>query len=172
MRRVGPSPETYAFTARVRRDAVRSLGRIVGGPSHRSLLQALRDPDAAVLEAAIGIVGQAKVKLATPTLLRLAGDRVWAGKAFAVRKAAVAALGAMGEAGSVSALSRLLRTRTWIRRAAGDELRQAAALALLAMGRTEAREAVEDGERSRRRDVRRACRAALRKVTPAPPIQE
>jgi HEAT repeat protein len=158
--------------ARVRRDVVRSLGRIGGGPTHRLLLQALRDPDSAVLEAAIGIVGQAKVKLATPTLLRLAGERVWAGKAFAVRKAAVAALGAMGEAGSISALARLLRTRTWFRRPAGDELRQAAALALLAIGRTEAREVVEAGERSRRRDVRRACRAALQKVTAVAPAQE
>jgi HEAT repeat protein len=116
-------------------------------------------------------VGQVKVKLATPTLLRLAGERVWAGKAFGVRKAAVAALGAMGEAGHISALTRLLRTRTWFRRAAGDELRQAAALALLSIARDEAREVVEAGARSRRRDVRRACGAALRKVGPAAPSQ-
>lgn len=150
--------------ARVRREAVRALGRI-GGPSvQRPLIQALRDPDSAVLEAVVGTLGTAKVKQATPTLLRFAGQHVLTGKSFAVRKAAVAALGAMGDPGVVPVLTTLLYTRTWFQRSAGDELRQAVAMALLAMARAEAREVVEVGARSRRGDVRRACAAALRRV--------
>ncbi len=158
--------------ARVRREAVRALGRI-GGPSvQRPLIQALRDPDSGVLEAVIGTLGTAKVKQATPTLLRFAGQHVLAGKPFAVRKAAVAALGAMGDPGVVPVLTTLLYTRTWFQRAAGDELRQAVAMALLAMARAEAREVVEVGARSRRGDVRRACAAALRRVATPPTTKE
>lgn len=157
--------------AQVRCDALRGLGRIGGASVHRHLMQALRDPDPAVLEVAIGFVGTTKVKLATPTLLRLAGQRALTGQAFAVRKAAVAALGAMGDPGSVAILSGLLRTRTWFMRAAGDELRQTAALALLAMARPEARQVVEAGVRSRRGDVRRACDAALKTLAAAAPGQ-
>jgi HEAT repeat protein len=149
---------------RVRRETVRELGRIEGTSAHRLLLQALRDPDPAVLELAIGLVGAARVKLAIPGLLRLAGQRVLSGRPFAVRKAAVTALGAMGDPGSIAMLVRILRTRTWFKRAAGDQLRLAAAQALLSMLRPEAREVVEAGARSRRGDVRRACNAALRKL--------
>jgi len=158
--------------ARVRREAVRALGRI-GGPSvQRPLIQALRDPDSGVLEAVIGTLGTAKVKQATPTLLRFAGQHVLTGKSFAVRKAALAALGAMGDPGVVPVLTPLLYTRTWFQRSAGDELRQAVAMALLAMARAEAREVVEVGARSRRGDVRRACAAALRRVATPPTTKE
>lgn len=155
--------------ARVRCEAVRALGRIGGASVHRHLMQALRDPHPVVLEVAVGFVGTAKVKLATPILLRLAGQRTLTGQPFAVRKAAVAALGAMGDPGSISILTGLLYTRTWFKRAAGDELRQTAALALLGMGRPEARQVVEEGARSHRKDVRRACDAALRRLADATP---
>ncbi len=158
--------------ARVRLEAVRRLGRIGGTSTHRPLLQALRDSDPAVLELAVGLVGKGRMRLATPTLLRLAGQRALAGKPFAVRKAAIAALGTMGEQGSVPTLAGLLRTRTWYRRAAGEELRLAAALALLEMGRPEAREVVEAGANSRRADVGRACAAALRRVAESSPATE
>jgi HEAT repeat protein len=128
----------------------------------RLIVQALRDPDPAVLEVAIGLAGAAKIKLATPTLLRLAAQRVLTGKSFGLRKAALAALGSMGDPGAVPTLRGALYTRTWFNRAAGDELRQAAALALLAMGRPQARELVVTGSASRRGDVRRACTAALK----------
>jgi HEAT repeat protein len=155
--------------ARVRREAVRALGRIGGLSAHRLLTQALRDPDPAVLDLAIGLLGTARVKQAAPALLRLAEQRVLGGRPFAVRKAAVAALGAVGDPGSISTLTALLHTRTWFRRAAGDELRRTAALALLDMARSEAREVVETGARSRRGDIRRACSAALQQAgAPAP----
>jgi HEAT repeat protein len=141
-------------------------GRFGEPAVQRLVMQALRDPHPDVLEVAVGLAGSARLKLATPTLLRLAGQRVLSGKPFAVRKAAVAALGAMGDAGAIPILKRVLYTRAWFRRAAGDELRQAAALALLSMGRPEAGEVVVGGARSRRGDVRRACTAALR-ITPA-----
>ena len=157
---------------RVRREAVRALGRIGGPSTHRPLIQALRDPDAAVREAVVGALGAAKVKQATSALLRFAGQRVLAGKDFAVRKAAVAALGAMGDPVAVSVLNTLLYTRTWFQRAAGDELRLAAAMALLAMARAEAREVVEGGAQSRRADVRRACTLALRRVATPPTTKE
>jgi DNA-binding GntR family transcriptional regulator len=155
--------------ARVRREAVRALGRIGGPSTHRPLIQALRDSDPVVLEAVIGALGAAKVKQATPTLLRFAGHRVLGGKPFAVRKAAVSALGASGDPGIVPVLTRLLYTRTWFHRAAADELRQVAAMALLGMAWAEAREVVEAGAQSRRGNVRRACAAALRRVAPPPP---
>lgn len=158
--------------ARVRLEAVRRLGRIGGASTYRPLLQALRDSDPAVLELAVGLVGKGRMRLATPTLLRLAGQRALAGKPFAVRKAAIAALGTMGEPGSVQTLAGQLRTRTWFRRAAGQELRLAAALALLETGRPEAREVVEAGADSRRADVRRACAAALRRVAESSPATE
>jgi len=154
--------------AQVRGEALRGLGRIDEPTSHRLLVQALRDPDADVVELAIGLVGAAKLKSATPTLLRLAGQRILSGKAFAVRKAALAALGAIGEPGTASTLSEILHARTWFQRMAGDDLRLTAALALLAMARPEAREVVAAGARSWRRDVRRACTAALRTVAAAP----
>ncbi len=158
--------------ARVRLEAIRRLGRIGGAPTHRPLLQALRDSDPGVLELAVGLVGKARLRLATPTLLRLAGQRVLTGKPFAVRKAAISALGAMGEPGSVPTLAGLLRTRTWFRRAAGEALRLAAALALLETGRSEAREVVEAGADTRRADVRRACAGALRRVAEPSPATE
>lgn len=150
----------------VRGEALRVLGGFDEPAAQRLLVQALRDPDPAVLEVAVGLVGAVKLKLATPTLLRLAGQRVLSGKPFAVRKAAVTALGAMGDAGAIPMLKRMLYTRAWFQRAAGDELRQAAALALLSMGRPEAGEVVVGGARSGRGDVRRVCTAALRS-TPA-----
>lgn len=153
----------------VRTQAARGLARIGGTSAHRLLMQALRDPDTSVVELALGFLGAARVRQAVPAILRLTGQPVLAGSAFTVRKAAMAALGAVGDPASVSTLTTLLYTRTWFRRAAGDELRLAAALALLSMGRPEAREVVEKGTRSRRGDVRRACGAALQKgVPPAP----
>jgi HEAT repeat protein len=154
--------------ARVRREVVRALGRIGGPAIHRPLIQALRESDPTVLEVVVGALGAAKVKLATPALLRFAGQRVLAGKPFAIRKAALTALGSMGDPGVVPTLTTVLYTRTWFHRAAGDELRQAAAMALLGTARPEGRELVEKGARSRRRDVRRACNAALRRVTTPP----
>jgi hypothetical protein len=150
----------------VRSGVIRELGRFGEPAVQRLVMQALRDPDPTVLEVAVGLAGSARLKLATPTLLRLAGQRVLSGKPFAVRKAAVTALGAMGDGGAIPMLRGALYTRTWFQRAAGDELRQAAALALLSMGRPEAGEVVVAGAGSRRGDVRRACTAALR-VTPA-----
>jgi len=150
----------------VRSGVIRELGRFGEPAVQRLVMQALRDPDPTVLEVAVGLASSARLKLATPTLLRLAGQRVLSGKPFAVRKAAVTALGAMGDGGAIPILRRVLYTWTWFQRAAGDELRQAAALALLSMGRPEAGEVVVAGARSRRGDVRRACTAALR-VTPA-----
>ena len=158
--------------ARVRREAVRALGRIGGPATHRPLIQALRDSDPVVLEVVIGTLGAAKVKQATPALLRFAGQRVLAGKPFAMRKAALAALGSIGDPGVVPVLTTVLYTRTWFHRAAGDELRQAAAMALLGTARPEAREVVENGARSRRGDVRRACTAALRRATTPPTTKE
>jgi len=148
--------------ARVRGETVRELGRVNEVAAQRLVVQALRDPDPAVFEVAVGLVAEAKLKLAIPPLLRLAGQRALTGKAFAIRKTALAALGAMGEAGIIPMLRGVLFTRTWFQRAAGDELRRAAALALLATARPEAREMVEAGAHSRRGDVRRACSAALR----------
>jgi len=148
--------------AQVRGEALRVLGRFDEPAAQRLLVQALRDPDPVVFEVAVRFVGAVKLKQVTPMLQRLAGQRVLTGNPFAIRKAALAALGAMGEAGTVPILRGILYTRTWFQRAAGDELRQAAALALLAMGRPEAREVVVAGARSRRGDVRRACTAGLR----------
>jgi hypothetical protein len=158
--------------ARVRREAVRALGRIGGPAIHRPLIQALREPDPGVLEVVIGTLGAAKVKQATPALIRFAGQRVLAGKPFAMRKAALAALGSMGDPGVVLVLTTVLYTRTWFHRAAGDELRQAAAMALLGTARPEARAVVENGARSRRGDVRRACSAALRRATTPPATKD
>jgi HEAT repeat protein len=148
--------------ARVRGEVVREVGRFDDPAAQRLLVQALRDPDPAVFEAAVSLAGAGKLKLATPMLLRLAGQRVLTGTPFAIRKAALGALGAMGEAGIIPMIRGVLYTRTWFQRVAGDDLRQTAALALLAIGRPEAREIVEAGARSRRGDVRRACTAALR----------
>ncbi|GEM_PF-1044533 len=153
----------------VRTEAIRGLARIGAMSAHRLLMQALRDPDTSVVELALGFLGAARVRQSVPAILRLAGQPVLAGSAFTVRKAAVVALGAVGDPALVSFLTTLLYTRTWFRRAAGDEIRLAAAQALLSMGRPEAREALEKGSRSRRGDVRRACTAALQKgVTTAP----
>ena len=157
---------------RVRAEAVRALGQIGGPLAHRPLMQSLRDPDPNVAGLAIGLLGTARVKQVVPALVRLATQRLMSGPAFAVRKAAVAALGAVGDPGVVSTLAGLLHTRTWFYRAAGDELRQAAALALLGMGRAEARQVVEAGARSRRADVRRACGAALQQMMPAASTKE
>jgi HEAT repeat protein len=148
--------------ARVRAEVTREVGRSDGPLAQRLLAQALRDSDPDVLEVAIALAGAAQLKLAVPTLLRLAGQRVLTGRAFALRKAAVAALGAMGDPVAVPTLRGALYVRTWFHRAAGDELRQTAALALLALGRPEAREVVASGARSRKGDVRRACTAAAR----------
>jgi HEAT repeat protein len=148
------------------------LGRIGGPAIHRPLIQALREPDPAVLEVVVATLGAVKVKQATPALIRFAGQRVLAGKSFVVRKAAVASLGSMGDPGVVPFLTTVLYTRTWFKRAAGDELRLAAATALLATGRPEAREVVEKGAESGRGDVRRACSAALRRVSTPPATKE
>jgi hypothetical protein len=151
----------------VRAEALRSLAAIGGEAANRLILQALRDPDPSVVELAIGQLGAGKVKQAVPSLLRLAAQRDLKGKPFAVRKAAVAALGALGDPGCLPVLQRLLRIRTWFRRSAGEELRRTAAAALVALGRPEARAVVEAGARARwRRDVRRACAAALPPAEP------
>jgi hypothetical protein len=147
--------------ARVREQALRAAGRIDEPATERLILQAIRDPSPAVLEVAVGLAGAAKLKLATPTLLRLAGQRLLRGKPFALRKAAIAALGAIGDPGAILLLKQVLYTRTWFQRQAGHELRQAAAMALVAMDCAEAREVVETGARSRRRGVRRVCTEAL-----------
>jgi HEAT repeat protein len=151
-------------TAWVRAEAVRSLARIGGESSHRLLVQSLHDSDLGVRELAVGFLGAARVRHATATLLQLVGQRALVGQPFAVRKAAVAALGSVGGPASIPALTSVLYIRTWLRRAAGEQLRRAAALALAGMAHAEAREVVETGARSRRRDVRRACAGALREV--------
>jgi hypothetical protein len=149
----------------VRGEALRTLASIGGDGATRLALQALGDPDAGVVELAVGHLGAMRIKQATPSLLRLAATPALKGKAFALRLAAVAALGAMGDRGSIAVLERILRTRTWFRRSAGEELRRAAASALLALGSPEARSVVETAALGRRRrDVRRACSAALRQA--------
>ena len=150
--------------AQVRAAAVREVGRFGELEAQRLVVQALRDPDLMVFKVAVDLAAAAKLKLATPVLLRLAGQPVLRGKPFTIRKAALGALGAMGETGIVPMLRGVLYTRTWFQRGAGDQLRQTVAQALLAMGRPEAREIVEAGAHSRRGDVRRACTAALRRT--------
>ncbi len=145
----------------VRAEAVRALGGIGREAAYRLLVQSLRDPNLDVRELAIGFLAAARARQATPALLQFARQRTLVGRPFALRKAAIAALGAVGDPGSVSVLAALLSTRTWFRRAAGEQLRRAAAKALLGMARPETREVVEAGTRSRRSDVRRACAAAL-----------
>jgi len=149
---------------RVRAEAVREVGRFGELEAQRLVVQALRDPDLTVFKAAVDLAASTKLKLATPILLRLAGQRALSGRLFTARKAALGALGAMGEAGIAPMLRGVLYTRTWFQRKAGDQLRQTAAEALLALGRQEAREIVEAGARSRRWDVRRACAAALHRT--------
>jgi hypothetical protein len=102
----------------VRSGVIRELGRFGEPAVQRLVMQALRDPDPTVLEVAVGLAGSARLKLATPTLLRLAGQRILSGKPFAVRKAAVTALGAMGDGGAIPILRGVLYTRTWFQRAA------------------------------------------------------
>jgi len=153
----------------VRAETVRSLGTIGGEAANRLVLQALRDRDPGVVELAIGHLSAGKVKQAAPALLQLAVQRKLRGKPFAVRKAAVAALGVLGDSSCIAALQRILYTRTWLRRGAGEQLRRAAAAALVAMGRPEAQGVVEAGARARwRRDVRRACTAVLQQAQPPP----
>jgi HEAT repeat protein len=148
--------------AGVRGEALRAVGRIDERATQQLLIQAIRDPNPAVFEVAIGLAGTTRLKLATPTLLRLAGRHILKGKPFVLRKKAIAALGTMGDPGAIPLLRRLLYSRTWFQRQAGDELRQAAAMALLAMDCGGAPQLVEEGARSRRGRVRRACAAALR----------
>jgi hypothetical protein len=154
----------------VRAEVLRSLAALGGEAASRLILQALRDPDLSVVELAVGQLGTGKVNQAMPQLLRLAAQPDLKGKPFAVRKAAVSALGALGDPGGIATLQKVLYTRAWFHRSAGEELRRTAAGALVAMGRPEALAVVEAGARARwRRAVRRACRAALPQAGPEPP---
>jgi HEAT repeat protein len=174
----------------VARNIVCALGQIGGEEAGELLALALRHPDARVRRAAVTALGQVPVHRRTPMLTGLLDtrdpaelrtvldmlaravdpnataaivERVTAPdfetRPAEVRLALVTALGDLADERAVPALEQLLHSGGWFARRSPE--RQAAALALAAVGTPRALELLQAGLRARADAVRAACENAL-----------
>jgi hypothetical protein len=146
---------------RIRREGIRLLGQMDAALTGEPLLDALRDVETSVRQAAMAALGGLKVKAAVPSLRQIAQEAPGA-RALEEQKMAIAALGAIGDPEALPTLVALLHRKGWLSRRRTEELRIAAAYALGALGRPEATQALRAAARSAPTALRQACEAALR----------
>lgn len=147
---------------RVKRAAVRGLGRIGTREAGRLLTACLGARDHQLCLEAIAALGAMGDRAAAPALLRLVGPRSTRSWKFQVRREAIRALGRIGGEEVVEPLAKVLRSRSWLRRARVNELRVAAAAALAEIGSFPALRALEAAATDRHAPVREICQRALR----------
>ncbi|HTM01542.1 MAG TPA: HEAT repeat domain-containing protein, partial [Candidatus Omnitrophota bacterium] len=145
---------------RVRKEAVRALGKIESPTSRAYLISAFRDADAGVRVQAAATLAAKRDERAAQSILQVIGAPEFPRRDLGERQAFFEALGRSGSDSLVPQLSATL-TKGTIFRAGNDEDRYHAALALAWLG-TPAALAVLNRELSGKREpVRKAVEAAL-----------
>ena len=145
---------------RVRKEAVRALGKIESPTSRAYLISAFRDADAGVrVQAAMTLAGKRDDR-AAQSILQVIGTPEFARRDLAERQAFFEALGRSGSDALVPQLSAAL-TKGSLFRSGNDEERYHAALALAWLGSPAALAVLNRELTGKREGVRKAVEAAL-----------
>lgn len=127
--------------ARVKRAAVRALGRIGGIEAEIFLVQALSDRNAETQSEALVALGALKSEGALPSLIEMAKTKKLVGDEK-VRETAIVTIGQIGAEKAVPALLEILKPKGLFARESAD-IRIAAAKALAAIGTKSAKDALQ-----------------------------
>jgi len=151
---------------RVRKEAVRALGRIESSSSRAYLISAFRDTDAGVRVQAALTLASKRDERAAQAILGVIGTPEFGRRDLSERQAFFEAL---GRSGSDMLLARLepILTKGSIFRAGSDEERFHAALALAWLGTPAALGLLNRELQGKKNDVRKAVEAALAAVRSA-----
>lgn len=154
---------------RVRKEAVRALGRIESPTSRAYLISAFRDPDAGVRVQAAMTLAAKRDDRAAQSILGVIQAAEFSRRDLSERQAFFEALGRSGSDAIVPRLEAML-VKGGLFRAGNDEERAHAALGLAWLGSPAAIAILNREVESKREPVRRAVEAALTKVRNAAQI--
>ena len=152
------------FDPRVRAEAVRCLALPGVAPTAALLARLIADPDERVSEAAVAVVGTAKLAAGSEPLLALLRPVDPLGRNRALRLKALHALGELGDPRALGELKSFFRG--WLPGVSGEE-RRAAFASLAGYPPAARRPLLEQGLRSRDADVRALCERLLAAPPPA-----
>ncbi|MBI5560155.1 MAG: HEAT repeat domain-containing protein [Deltaproteobacteria bacterium] len=146
---------------RVKKEVLKSLGRIPSVKSSQVLLSAVRDGDKSLQGQAIISLGMLKDAAAINALGELALKREPFTDNFQMKKEAIKALGIIGDKRAVSFLTKLLLKKVWFRKDEHEELRMLAVVSLGKIGGKEAVSAIEKIYKDSTGILYNTCKRAL-----------
>lgn len=150
---------------RVRREAVRALGRIGGPVALKGLQQLIGTRDRELCPLALIAVGTMQNDAAVEPLLKLLETFDPLLKLFELKKGAIKSLGAIGSPQAAPSLIKILKRRRLWKRHQHNQLRSIAARALGNIAVADAVPALEDASLDPSPPVAHAAREALEKIS-------
>jgi hypothetical protein len=149
---------------RVKREIVKALGKIRSMESCELLLTIIRSRNTSLIRNAIMSLGELKVGIVVPDLIKLTRRGILRKNDIEVRKTAITAIGKTGSVKAIPHLLRILKSPGFFGGKEKDELRLLAVTAIGAIGGEKAVKALEIGENSRNPEIKKACNTMLEKV--------
>ncbi len=146
---------------RVKKEVLKSLGRIPSERSSRILVSAIRDGERALMGQAIISLGMLKDSSSVDLLGEIAVKKETFSDNLELKKEAVKALGITGDKRAVPYLKKVLSRKAWFGKGANENLRTLAVLSLGKIGGQEALEAVREVYRDSTGNLYNICRRIL-----------
>ena len=152
---------------RVKREVVAALSRAPRAESRPVLLEMLNSAETRLFGTILHHLSQVRDAELAAMLFKQIEDPSFASRPEPERRAIYQALGAVGDDDVVPLLETQVLQGNWLRR--GDEsVRMAAVMCLARIGTAKAREVLENGARSKRAEVVRACETGLASLRSRP----
>ena len=157
-----PLEGAYQHTdVRVKKEVLKSLGRIPSTKTSQILLSAIRGGDRSLAGQAIISMGMLKEASAISALGELSLRREAFTDNFQMKKEAIKALGIIGDKRAVPYLTKLLSKKVWFGKDAHEELRTLAVSSLGKIGGREAIKAVEEVYKDSSGTLYNTCKRVL-----------
>ncbi|MBI3399624.1 MAG: HEAT repeat domain-containing protein [Deltaproteobacteria bacterium] len=150
---------------RVKKEVLKTLGRIPSNESSTFLLERLNDNNPSLKLQAIISLGVLKEQTAIEPLGRLALKRDLFNENIEIRKEAIRSLGMIGGDKAITVLKNLLKKRVFWGKKQNDEIRSLAAISLGRIGGRDVRDILEAVSNASRGLVRLACKKAMEGIT-------
>jgi hypothetical protein len=147
---------------RVRKEVIKSLGRIPCKESSAILLRTLKDSDKSFVLNAITSLCVLKEQAAIGPLGGIALHKDTFSENINLRKAAVKALGLIGDEKAIPILTELLSRKVWFGKRGNEEIRALAVISLGKIGGETAYKIIEDTTKTARGIVLHACERSLK----------
>ncbi|MCP3677872.1 MAG: HEAT repeat domain-containing protein [Deltaproteobacteria bacterium] len=149
---------------RVRKEVIKSLGKIPCRDSSVILLSTLSGSDKSLVPNVIIALGVLKDPAAIESLGELAHKRNALSYNLEIRKEAVKSLGLIGNERAIPTLTRLISRKVWFGKQENEELRAFAVISLGKIGGEAARRVIEHTVKSAQGIVRHACDKTLKEM--------